>query len=176
VHPASDDPATQEALSALRGSALRWLVGGAGSFVLGVLLWVTVVAPAGGMEQGLSAPGLVVLVLVTLGAVVGVAGGGALLRPRRWERPLTRTEWQDGWLRITGPGLLDFQPAGLTGADPDLQPQRLRLLSTAVWRTRAVHRLHGREVRAAPVGRAEWVLTADGHRTLYGARVVGPRT
>jgi hypothetical protein len=176
VHPASDDPATREALDGLRRSALIWLIGGVGSLLLGVLLWMAVVAPAGGMRQGFSASGLVVLVLVTLGTVVGVAGVGALLRTRRWERALTRTEWQDGRLHITGPGLLDFQPAGLDGPDPDVEPERLRLLSTAVWRVRAVHRLHGREVRMAPVGPTEWVLTADGHRTLYGARVVGPRS
>ena len=41
---------------------------------------------------------------------------------------------------------------------------RLRLLSTAVWRTRAVQQLDGAEVRAAPVGGDQWVLTADGLR------------
>ena len=44
---------------------------------------------------------------------------------------------------------------------------RLRLLSTAVWRTRAVQRLDGAEVRAAPVGGGQWVLTADGLDTVY---------
>ena len=174
MHPASDDPATREALAALRASALRWLIGGTGSLLLGVLLWGTVVAPAGGTGRGLSAAGLVVLVLVTLGAVVAVAGGGALLRTRRWARALLRSAWQDGRLHISGPGQFSFQPSGSDGTDPD--GRLLRLLSTAAWRTRAVHRLHGGEVRAAPVGGAEWVLTADGHRTLYGARVITPRT
>jgi hypothetical protein len=52
----------------------------------------------------------------------------------------------------------------------------LRLLSTAVWRTRAVQRMDGAEVRAAPVGGGEWVLTADGLDTVVGARAVGRRT
>jgi hypothetical protein len=49
---------------------------------------------------------------------------------------------------------------------------RLRLTSTAVWRTRAVQQLHDAVVRAAPVGPREWVLTAGGLPTLYGARAV----
>jgi hypothetical protein len=52
---------------------------------------------------------------------------------------------------------------------------RLELLSTAVWRTRAVQRLDGAEVRAAPVGGGQWVLTADGLDTLVGARQVRGR-
>ncbi len=170
---ALDDPATRDALAALRGSALRWLIAGTGALLLGVLLWGTVVVPGGGLSRGLSASGFVVLVLVTLGSVVGVAGGGALLRTRRWARELPRTEWQDGRLLVTGPGSVAFHPAV---PDADAQPVRLRLLSTAVWRTQAVQRLHGHEVRAAPVGGAEWVLTADGSRTLYGARAGASRT
>jgi hypothetical protein len=53
---------------------------------------------------------------------------------------------------------------------------RLRLLSTAVWRTRAVQRMDGAEVRAAPIGGDQWVLTADGLDTVIGAREVGRRT
>jgi hypothetical protein len=48
---------------------------------------------------------------------------------------------------------------------------RLRLLSTAVWRTRTVQALDGAEVLAAPVGSNQWVLTAEGLPTLFGARV-----
>ena len=173
---ALDDPVTRDALTALRGSALRWLIGGVGALLLGVLVWGTVVVPAGGLGQGLSASGFVVLVLGTLGSVVGVAGGGALLRTRRWARALPRTEWQDGRLLVTGPGAVAFHPAVPDGPDADGRPVRLRLLSTAVWRTQAVHRLHGHEVRAAPVGGPEWVLTADGSRTLYGARVPASRS
>jgi hypothetical protein len=41
-----------------------------------------------------------------------------------------------------------------------------------VWRTKAVQGLDGAEVRAAPVGGGQWVLTADGLGSLYGAREV----
>jgi hypothetical protein len=50
---------------------------------------------------------------------------------------------------------------------------RLRLVSTSVWRTRQVQDLDGGEVRAAPVGGGQWVLTAEGLPTLYGARTAG---
>ena len=53
-----------------------------------------------------------------------------------------------------------------------IDPVRLRLTSTAVWRTRAVQQLDDAVVRAAPVGPREWVLTADGLPTVYGARAV----
>jgi hypothetical protein len=65
-----------------------------------------------------------------------------------------------------------FEPEGYDELDPDDEPVRLRLLSTAIRRTRAVQRLDGGEVRAAPVGRDRWVLAADGLGTLVGARGV----
>ena len=52
----------------------------------------------------------------------------------------------------------------------------LRLLSTAIWRTRAVQGLDGAVVLAAPVGRGQWVLTADGLGTIVGARSVRRRS
>ena len=55
---------------------------------------------------------------------------------------------------------------------PVKHPAGRRLTSTAVWRTRAVQQLHDAVVRAAPVGPREWVLTAGGLPTLYGARAV----
>jgi hypothetical protein len=102
-----------------------------------------------------------------------IAGSGALLRTRRWRRALATTPWQTGRLRIAGPAILAFEPPGYDELDPTAEPVRLRLLSTAVWRTRAVQRLDGGEVLAAPVGGGQWVLTADGLDTVVGARVVG---
>ena len=52
----------------------------------------------------------------------------------------------------------------------------LRLLSTAIWRTRAVQGLDGALVLAAPVGGGQWVLTADGLGTIVGARSVRRRS
>ena len=49
------------------------------------------------------------------------------------------------------------------------------LVSTSVWRTRAVQQLNGAEVRASSVDEHEWVLTAEGLETLYGAREVRRR-
>jgi len=80
--------------------------------------------------------------------------------------------WQRGVLRIAGPAVLAFEPEGYDELDPTADPVRLRLASTAVWRTRAVQQLHDAVVRAAPVGSREWVLTADGVPTVYGARAV----
>ncbi|MDP9428126.1 MAG: hypothetical protein M3Q47_04270, partial [Actinomycetota bacterium] len=80
--------------------------------------------------------------------------------------------WQTGVLRIAGPAVLAFEPEGYDELDPTADPVRLQLTSTAVWRTRAVQQLHDAVVRAAPVGPREWVLTADGVPTLYGARTV----
>jgi hypothetical protein len=52
---------------------------------------------------------------------------------------------------------------------------RLRLMSTSIWRTRAVQQMHDAEIRAARVGEQEWVLSAEGVETLYGAREVRRR-
>jgi hypothetical protein len=175
VRPASDDPATREALDAHQAGALRWLIGGAIAVVLGVLLGVAVVALVGGTGRRYPGAGLVVVVLVLAGTVAVVAGVGALLRTLRWRRALASTPWTTGRLRIAGPAIIAFEPAGYDELDPDDEPVRLRLLSTAVWRTRAVQGLDGAEVRAVPVGGGQWVLTADGLGTLYGARVVRPR-
>jgi hypothetical protein len=175
VLPASDDPATREALDAHQAGALRWLVGGAIAIVLGVLLGAAVVALVGSTERRYPGAGLVVVVLVLAGTIGVVAGAGALLRTLRWRRALAATSWQFGRLRIAGPAIIAFEPAGFDELDPDDEPVHLRLLSTAVWRTRAVQGLDGGEVRAAPIGRGQWVLTADGLGTLYGARVVRPR-
>src|SRR3712207_7149227 len=104
------------------------------------------------------------------------AGTGARLRTVRWRRALGRTVWQYGRLRIAGPAIIAFEPAGYDELDPDDEPVRLKLLSTAVWRTRAVQGLDGAEVRAAPVGDRQWVITADGLHTVYGAGVVRGRS
>jgi hypothetical protein len=170
VPPAADDPHTSTALAAHQAGALRWLGGGVIAVVLGVLLGVAAVTLA---NTGRRVPllGLVVIVLVLVGVVGIVAGTGALLRTYRWRRALTTTPWQTGRLRIAGPAIIAFEPAGYDELDPDGQPVRLRLLSTAVWRTRTVQGLDGAEVLAAPVGRDQWVLTADGLPTLFGARV-----
>ena len=55
------------------------------------------------------------------------------------------------------------------------EPLRLQLMSTAVWRTRAVQQLNGADIRYAEVSLKEWLLTADGAGTVYGARVAGRR-
>jgi hypothetical protein len=167
--PAADDPATRTALAAQQAGALRWLGGGAIAVVLGVLLGAAAVALA---DSGRRVPGLGLAALaVVLVGLVGVgAGTGALLRTRRWQRALSGTPWRTGRLRIAGPAIIAFEPEGFDELDPTHQPVRLQLLSTAVWRTRAVQDLDGGEVRAAPVGRDQWVLTAEGLPTLYGAR------
>jgi hypothetical protein len=159
------------ALAAHQAGSLRWLGGGVIAVVLGVLLGVAAVALAG---SGRRVPllGLVVVVLVLVGLVGVVAGTGALMRTFRWRRALTTTPWQTGRLRIAGPAVIAFEPEGFDELDPEQEPVRLRLLSTAVWRTRTVQALDGAEVLAAPVGGRQWVLTADGLPTLFGARVV----
>jgi hypothetical protein len=111
----------------------------------------------------------VVLVLVGLTAVV--VGTGALVRTHRWRRALATTPWQSGRLRIAGPAVIAFEPDGFDELDPLQEPVRLRLLSTAVWRTRVVQGLDGAEVLAAPVGGSQWVITADGLPTMFGARL-----
>jgi hypothetical protein len=159
------------ALAAHQAGSLRWLGGGVIAVVLGVLLGVAAVALAG---SGRRVPllGLVVVVLVLVGLVGVVAGTGALMRTFRWRRALATTPWQTGRLRIAGPAVIAFEPEGFDELDPEQEPVRLRLLSTAVWRTRTVQGLDGAEVLAAPVGGRQWVLTADGLPTLFGARVV----
>ncbi len=167
--PAGQDPHTRTALAAHQAGALRWLGGGAIVVVLGVLLGAAALALADG---GRRVPGLgLAVIAMVLGGLVGVgAGAGALLRTRRWQRALEVTPWQTGRLRIAGPAVVAFEPEGFDELDPTQEPVRLQLLSTAVWRTRAVQALDGGEVRAAPVGRDQWVLTAEGLPTLYGAR------
>jgi hypothetical protein len=171
VLPAGEDPHTHMALAAHQAGSLRWLGGGVIAVVLGVLLGVAAVALAG---SGRRVPllGLVVVVLVLVGLVGVVAGTGALMRTFRWRRALATTPWQTGRLRIAGPAVIAFEPEGFDELDPEQEPVRLRLLSTAVWRTRTVQALDGAEVLAAPVGGRQWVLTADGLPTLFGARVV----
>ena len=174
--PAAEDPQTRNALDAYQAGALRWLGGGVIAVVLAVLLGVAAVTIAENRGQRVPGAGLVVVALVLIGVVAAIAGAGALLRLHRWRRGLTATPWQSGRLRIAGPAVLAFEPAGYDELDPDDEPVRLRLLSTAVWRTRAVQRMDGAEVRAAPVGGGEWVLTADGLDTVVGARTVARRT
>jgi hypothetical protein len=149
---------------------MRWLCGGVIAVVLGVLLGVGVVALAGSTGTRVPGLGLLVVVLVLGGTFAAVAGTGALLRTRRWRRALAAIPWQSGRLRIAGPTIIAFEPAGYDELDPTAEPVRLKLLSTAVWRTRAVQRLDGAEVLAAPVGGRQWVLTADGLDTVVGAR------
>ena len=173
--PAFDDPRTRDALAAHQAGGLRWLFGGAIAVVLGVLLGVAIVNLVGSTGRRLPGAGVAVVVLVLVGTIAAVAGAGALLRTHRWARALARTPWQSGRLRIAGPAIIAFEPDGYDELDPDDEPVRLRLLSTAVWRTRAVQAMDGAEVRAAPVGPREWVLTADGLGTLYGARVTARR-
>ncbi|TFV45095.1 hypothetical protein [Blastococcus sp. TF02A-35] len=163
MHPASEDPTTRTALAAHQVGALRWLGGGAIAVVLGVLLSVAAVAV---VEDGgrLPGAGLVVVDLVLGGLVAVGVGAGALLRTRRWRRALATTSWRVGTLRVAGPAVLAFEPYG------DEDAVRLRLLSTAVWRTRAVQALDGATVLAAPVGGDQWVLTTEDPTTVYGAR------
>jgi hypothetical protein len=171
VFPAADDPHTSTALAAHQAGALRWLGGGVIAVVLGVLLGVAAVALADGGRR-VPGLGLAVIALVLLGLSGVAAGTGALLRTRRWQQGLAATPWQTGRLRIAGPAIIAFEPEGYDELDPMQEPVRLQLLSTAVWRTRAVQELDGGEVRAAPVGRDQWVLTAEGLPTLYGAKAV----
>jgi hypothetical protein len=170
VLPAGDHPHTRTALAAHQAGALRWLGGGAIAVVLGVLLGAAAVALA---NSGRRVPllGTLVLVLVLVGLIGVVVGTGALLRTLRWRRALATTPWQTGRLRIAGPAVIAFEPEGYDELDPFQEPVRLRLLSTAVWRTRTVQALDGAEVLAAPVGSNQWVLTADGLPTLFGARL-----
>ena len=173
MHPASEDPSTRTALEAHQVGALRWLGGGAIAVVLGVLLAVAAVSIARNSGRRVPAAGVVVVVLVLGGLVAIGVGAGALVRTHRWRRGLAATPWRTGTLRIAGPAALSFEPDGY---DELLdEPVRLRLLSTAVWRARAVQALDGGSVRAAPVGNGRWVLTADGLGTVFGAREVAAR-
>ena len=175
VQPAASDPQTRTALAAHQAGALRWLGGGGIAVTLGVLLAVAAISLARNSGQRYPLAGLLVLALVLGGAAAAVAGMGALLRTRRWRRALAGQPWQSGRLRIAGPAVVAFEPEGYDELNPDDAPVQLRLLSTAVWRTRAVQQLDGAEVRAARVGDAQWVLTADGLGTLVGARAVDRR-
>ena len=167
MRPAAEDPATAAALAAYQAAGIRWLAGGVMAVVLGVLLGSAAVALAADGRR-LPGAGMVVILVVLGGVAVAIAGGGALVRALRWRRALLVTPWRTGWLRIAGPAVVAFEPQGYDELTDE--PVRLQLLSTAVWRTRAVQRLDGAEVRAAPVGGEEWVLTADGLGTVVGAR------
>ncbi|WP_138758032.1 hypothetical protein [Modestobacter altitudinis] len=171
--PALDDPQTRTAVDALRAGALRWLGGGLVAVVLGVLLGAAVVRI---VENGGARPpfaGLMVVALVVGGVAVACIGLGALVRARRWTAALARTDWQVGVLRIAGPAVLQVEPLGFDEFVDE--PLRLQLVSTAVWRTRAVQQLNGSDIRYAEVSPREWLLTADGVGTVYGARVAGRR-
>jgi hypothetical protein len=171
--PALDDPQTRTAVDALRAGAVRWLGGGLVALVLGVLLGAAVVRI---VENGGARPpfaGLMVVLLVVGGVAVACIGLGSLVRARRWTSALARTDWQVGVLRIAGPAVLQVEPLGFDEYVDE--PLRLRLMSTAVWRTRAVQQLNGCDVRYAEVSAKEWLLTADGAGTVYGARVAGRR-
>ncbi|MBB3676702.1 hypothetical protein [Modestobacter versicolor] len=171
--PALDDPQTRTAVDALRAGALRWLAGGVLAVVLGLLMGAAVVRI---VENGGSRPpfaGLMVVALVAGGVAVTVVGLGSLVRVRRWTAALARTEWRSGLLRIAGPAVLQVEPLGFDEFTDE--PLRLQLMSTAVWRTRAVQQLNGADVRYAEVSEQEWLLTADGAGTLYGARAARRR-
>jgi hypothetical protein len=170
VRPAAEDPQTSTALAAHQAGALRWLGGGVMAVVLAVLLGMATVAVAGDTGRHYPLLGFAVIALVLLGVAGVVAGTGALVRTARWRRALAATAWCPGRLRIAGPAIVAFEPEGYDELDPDDERVHLRLLSTAIWRTRAVQRLDGGDVLAAPVGPTEWVLTADGLGTLVGAR------
>jgi hypothetical protein len=174
VQPAADDPQTRTSLDAYQAGALRWLGGGAIAVVLGILLGAAVVALARSSGTRVPGLGIVVVVLVLVGTVGVIAGSGALLRVRRWRRALATTPWRIGRLRIAGPAIIAFEPAGFDELDPTAEAVHLKLMSTTVWRTRSVQRLDGAEVLAAPVGEREWVLTADGLDTVVGARTARP--
>jgi hypothetical protein len=150
---------------------LRWLAGGLIAAVLGALLEA---ATAGSTGRPVLVD-FVAVALVLVGLIASVVGIGALLRTWRWRRALAGTAWQHGRMWISEPAIMAFEPADYDEQDPHDAPVPLRLLSTALWRTRAVQRLDGADVRAAPVGGGQWVFTADGLGTVYGAGVVRRR-
>jgi hypothetical protein len=170
VQPAADDPHTRAALEGYRAGALRWLAGGVIAVVLAVLLGAVAISLAEDRGRPVPLAGMVVVVLAVGGAGAAFAGLGALVRALRWRRALGAVPWQRGLLRIAGPAIVAFEPEGYDEWDPTHEPVRLRLVSTSVWRTRQVQELDGGEVRLAPVGTGQWVLTAEGLPTLYGAR------
>jgi len=166
--PALDEPTTRTALAAHRAGALRWLGGGVIAVVLGLLLAAAVVRIARDSGERLPYAGSMVVALFLGGTAAAAAGIGGLVRTRRWTAALAREPWRLGRLRIAGPADLLVEPAGfdeLVG-----EPVRLQLSSTAIWRTRAVQRLADADVLYAPVSGREWVLTADGVGTVFGAR------
>ena len=164
VPSALDHPQTRTDLAATRAGALRWIGGGVVALVLAVLLGVATTRVTEDGGQRVPFAGLLVVALVLLGVAGLVAGVGSWLRVRAWTRALGETAWRTGRLRIAGPALLRISP------DDSVDDVDLRLLSTATWRTRAVQRLDGGEVRFAPVSPGRWVLTADGTGTFYGAK------
>ena len=170
---ALDDPQTRTALAAHQAGALRWVGGGAVAVVLGVLLAAAAVRIARDSGERLPGAGLLVLGLVLGGAVALGIGVGGLVRTRRWARALAATSWRPGRLRVAGPSVLHVEPAGFDELTDE--PLRLRLMSTAAWRARAVQRLADAEVAYAPVSPREWVLTADGAGTVFGAHGAGGR-
>jgi hypothetical protein len=166
VQPAADDPATVAALAAYRGGAVRWLGGGVLAAVLAVLGGIALSAIAEDTGRRVPVGGLAVVTLLLVAPAAVVVGAGSLLRARRWTQALARQPWRPGVLRVAGPAVLAFEPDGPD--EPDSLPWQLE--STSMWRSRVVQRLDGAEVRAVPVGGGEWVFTADGLGTLYGAR------
>ena len=166
--PALDDPQTRAALSAHRVGALRWLGGGAIAVVFGVLLAAAAIRIARDGGERLPFAGLMVVALVLGGTAAAVAGLGGLVRTHRWTAALAREPWRLGRLRVAGPAVLQVEPVGFD--EYSGEPVRLQLSSTAVWRTRAVLRLADADVSYAPVSDREWVLTADGVGTVFGAR------
>jgi hypothetical protein len=170
---ALDDPQTRTALAAHRVGALRWLGGGVSAIVLGFLLAAAVLRIV--RDTGTRPPfgGVLVVVLVVVGSCAVLVGAGALVRTQRWTRALAGTSWRHGVLRVASPADLHVEPAGYDELTDE--PLRLRLLSTAVWRTRAVERMADAEVSYAPAGGRDWLLTADGAGTVYGAREVTRR-
>jgi hypothetical protein len=151
--PAGEDTRIRAALDAHRAGALTWLAGGLAALLAAFLVPL---------------PALVVLVLVVGGATAAVIGVGALARSVRWRAAVQRGEWRPGRLRLAGPVVASFEPDGYDELDPDARLLPLRLLTTLVWRARAVERLDGAAVRVAPAGRGQWLLTGDG--VVFGAR------
>ena len=112
------------------------------------------------------------MAMILIGTIAAVAGAGALLRTHRWRRGRPRP-WRGRKAAHRGPRDHRLRAPGYDELTDE--PVRLRLLTTAVWRTRAVQRMDGAEVRAAPVGGDQWVLTADGLDTVIGARTAARR-
>jgi hypothetical protein len=173
VVPALDDPPTRAALTAHRVGALRWLGGGAIAVLLGFLMAAAVVRIVRDGGQRPPYSGLMVVALVVGGLAAAGAGLGGLLRTRRWTTALASTSWRPGRLRVAGPAVLHVEPAGYDELVDE--PLRLSLTSTAIWRTRAVQDLADAEIWYAQVSPREWVLSADGAGTVFGARPAGRR-